>query len=91
MPLLAKVLTALISSLIARLLMGAGLSILTYKWVEELLDELIRKAQNSLNSIPEFTLALVKLTELDLCISMLIGTVKLLIMIKVARLSIGKA
>lgn len=88
--LLALVLTSLISSLIARVLMSAGLTFITYNWVTEILDELISQAQTSLNTLPLFALSFVKLWQLDVCLSMLLSCVQLIIFIKVARIWVGK-
>lgn len=90
MPLLATVLTSLISSLIARLLLGAGLTFITYEWVSDVLDNLITQSENSLRSLPNFALSFAKLWEIDECLSMIISTVELVIFINVARSMIGK-
>lgn len=90
MPLLATVLTSLISSLIARLLLGAGLTFITYEWVSDVLDTLISQSENSLRSLPNFALSFAKLWEIDECLSMIISTVELVIFINVARSMIGK-
>lgn len=90
MPALAMLLTALISSLLARVLLGAGLTFFTYSWVEDVLDDLISQAQRSMNQLPEFALSMIKLWELDVCFSMLLSTVQVLIFVKVAKIFIGK-
>lgn len=91
MPLLAIILTSLISSIIARVLLGAGLTFITYTWVTDILDELIAMVQQSINTLPEFTLSFLKLWDVDVNISMLLSTVQLIIFIKVARLMVGKS
>lgn len=91
MKLLALVLTSLISSLLARVLLGAGLTFITYDWVNEILSKLITQAQSSINSLPIFALSFVKLWDLDICLSMLLSTVQLIIFIKIARVVVGKA
>lgn len=91
MPLLAIILTSLISSIIARVLLGAGLTFITYTWVTDILDELIAMVQQSINTLPEFTLSFLKLWDVDVNIAMLLSTVQLIIFIKVARLMVGKS
>lgn len=91
MPLLAIILTSLISSIIARVLLGAGLTFITYTWVTDILDELIVMVQQSINTLSEFTLSFLKLWDADVNISMLLSTVQLIIFIKVARLMVGKS
>lgn len=90
MKILSVLLVSLISSVIARVLLGAGLTFITYDWVSDVLDDLIEKAQSSFNQLPEFALSMAKLWELDICFSMLLSTVQVLIFVKVARLFIGK-
>ena len=90
MKVLALLLTTLISSIIARVLLGAGLTFITYEWVSDVLDDLISQAQRSMNQLPEFALSMAKLWELDLCFSMLLSSVQVIIFVKVARLFIGK-
>jgi len=87
---LVFILTSLISSVIARVLLGAGFTVITYKWVEEILDDLVTEAQNSINDFPEFALSIFKLWQLDICISMLLSTVQLIIFIKIAKIYLGK-
>jgi len=89
--LLALVLTSLISSVIARVLMGAGLTFITYNWVTDILDDLILESQKSLNSLPEIALSFSKLLELDICLSMILSTIQLVLFIKCARLWVGKS
>lgn len=91
MPLLAIILTSLISSIVARVLLGAGLTFITYTWVTDILDELIAMVQQSINTLPEFTLSFLKLWDVDVNIAMLLSTVQLIIFIKVARLMVGKS
>ena len=91
MPLLALVLTSLISSFLARVFLGAGLTFITYSWVSTILDDLIATVQQSINTLPEFALSFLKLWDVDLNISMLLSTVQLILFIKVARLMIGKS
>lgn len=90
MPLLAMVLTSLISSFLARVFLGAGLTFITYEWVSQILDKLIEDAQTSLNELPEFALSFAKLWEIDVCVSMMLSTIQLIIFINVARVIIGK-
>jgi Protein of unknown function (DUF2523) len=89
--LLALVLTSLISSVIARVLMGAGLTFITYNWVTDILNDLIVEAQKSLDNLPEIALSFSKLLTLDLCLSMLLSTIQLVLFIKCARLWVGKS
>lgn len=90
MPLLAMVLTSLIASLLARVLLGAGLTFFTYNWVNDVLNDLIAQAQTSINQLPAFALSILNLWGIDVCIAMMLSTVQILIFVKVARVFVGK-
>lgn len=90
MPLLALVLTSLVSSLLARVLLGAGLTVITHEWVSDVFDQAVNDMERSLNSLPDFSLSLLKLLEVDVCISMILSTVQMVLLIKSARFIIGK-
>lgn len=83
------ILTSIVSSLLARVLLGAGLTLITFPFVKDLLEELIDKAQSSINQLPAFSLSLLKLLEIDLCISMLISAVQVLLFVKLSKAIIG--
>lgn len=83
------ILTSIISSLLARVLLGAGLTLITFPFIEELLDQLIDKSQTALNQLPAFSLSLLKLLEIDVCISMLISAVQVLLFVKLSKTIIG--
>jgi hypothetical protein len=51
---------------------------------------LIDKVDDSLNNMLDFALAFAKLLGIDLCLSMILSTIQLIILIKVARVIIGK-
>lgn len=82
-------LTSIVSSLIARVLLGAGLTLITFPFVEEILDELIDKAQSSISQLPSFALSLLKLLEIDVCLSMILSTVQVLLFVKLAKTIVG--
>lgn len=90
MPLLAFLLTSLISSLIARVLLGAGLTVITHSWVSDIFDKAINDMQRSLNALPDWSLSMLKFFEVDVCISMILSTVQIVLFIKTARFIVGK-
>ena len=86
---LGIILTSLISSLIARVLLGAGLTLVTFPFVSDLLDQLIQSAQTNLNYLPSFALSFLKLLEVDKCISIILSAVQVLIYVKLAKVIVG--
>lgn len=86
---LGIILTSLISSLIARVLLGAGLTLVTFPFVSDLLDGLINSAQTNLNHLPAFALSFLKLLQVDKCLSIVLSAVQVLIYVKLAKVIVG--
>lgn len=86
---LGIILTSLISSVIARILLGAGLTLVTFPYISDLLDQLIQSAQSSLNYLPAFALSFLKLLQVDKCISIILSAVQVLIYVKLAKVIVG--
>lgn len=82
-------LTSLVSSLIARVLLGAGLTLVTFPFVSDLLDDLISSAQSSLNQLPAFALGILAVLEIDVCISIILSAVQVLVFVKLAKTIVG--
>lgn len=91
MPVIAFILVSLISSIVARVLLGAGLTFFTYTWVNDVLDDLIIKAQTSLNTLPEFAISMIRLWNLDVCFSMVLSTIQIIIFVRIAKVFVGKS
>ncbi|AXH73180.1 MAG: DUF2523 domain-containing protein [Inoviridae sp.] len=86
---LGIILTSIISSLLARVLLGAGLTLLTFPFVSELLDSLIQTAETNINQLPAFALSFLKLLEIDKCLSIILSAVQVLIYVKLAKVIVG--
>lgn len=86
---LGIILTSLISSLLARVLLGAGLTLFTFPFVEDLLDQLIQQAESNLNSLPTFALSILKTLEIDKCISIILSAVQVLLYVRLAKVIVG--
>ncbi len=86
---LGIILTSIISSLLARILLGASLTLLTFPFVSDLLDQLIDLAETNLNQLPAFSLSMMKLLELDKCLSIILSAVQVLIYVKLAKVIVG--
>lgn len=89
--LLTFILTSLVSSLIARLLLGAGLSIVTYKFINELVDQAKLAIGSALHSLPADVLSFIQLLKIDLCLSILMSAIAIAAYIKSAKIFIGKS
>lgn len=89
--LLTFILTSLVSSLIARLLLGAGLSIVTYKFINDLVDQAKFAIGSALHSLPSDVLSFIQLLKIDLCLSILMSAIAIAAYIKSAKIFIGKS
>lgn len=89
--LLTFILTSLVSSLIARLLLGAGLSIVTYKFINDLVDQSKLAIGSALHSLPSDVLSFIQLLKIDLCLSILMSAIAIAAYIKSAKIFIGKS
>ncbi|ENV60175.1 MULTISPECIES: DUF2523 family protein [Acinetobacter] len=89
--LLTFILTSLVSSLIARLLLGAGLSIVTYKFINDLVDQAKLAIGSALHSLPSDVLSFIQLLKIDLCLSILMSAIAIAAYIKSAKIFIGKS
>ena len=89
--LLTFILTSLVSSLIARLLLGAGLSIVTYKFINDLVDQAKSAIGSALHSLPSDVLSFIQLLKIDLCLSILMSAIAIAAYIKSAKIFIGKS
>ena len=89
--LIALVLTSLISSLIARLLLGAGLSIITYSFINDLVDKAKVAIGTAFNSLPSDVLSLLQLLKIPLCFSVIMSAIGIAAFIKSAKIMIGKS
>ena len=83
------ILSSIISSFLARVFLGAGLALLTYPFVSDLLNSLIDSAQTNINQLPAFALSMMKLLELDKCVSIILSAVQVLIYVKLAKVIVG--
>lgn len=88
---IALVLTSLVSSLIARLLLGAGLSVITFSFINDLVENAKIAVGNAFMSLPNDILSLLQLLKIPLCVSVIMSAIGIAAFVKSAKIIIGKA
>lgn len=89
--LIASVLTVLSRYLFARLLVGAGLTVITYTAINSLVDRFKDMLQGYLNNLPQSVVYVFDILNFDFYLSVVISAYSLAITIKSAKIFIGKA
>lgn len=88
---LIRVLIWFASSLVARLLLGAGLALVSYSFI----NDLVAQAQNAVGSyiggLPSDVLGLISLLKIPQAISVVLSAVGIAAFIKSTKLAIGKS
>lgn len=89
-PLLITILTTFAGSLIARLLLGAGLAIFTFSWINDLVADVRIEIATLWGGLPADVLGLASILKIPQAISVLISALVLAAFIKTTKLMIGK-
>ncbi len=88
---LITILTAFASSLVARMLLGAGLAIFTYNFV----DDLVLQAQNEmhglLNNLPSDIIGLISILKVPQALSVIMSALGVAAFIKTSKVFLGRA
>ena len=88
---LITILTSFAASLVARLLLGAGLAIYTLNFV----DDLVAQAQNEmiglLNNLPSDVLGLISILKIPQALSVIMSAVAVSAFIKTSKVFLGRA
>ena len=88
---LITILTAFVSSLVARMLLGAGLAIFTYNFV----DDLVLQAQNEmhglLNNLPSDIIGLISILKVPQALSVIMSALGIAAFIKTSKVFLGRA
>lgn len=89
--LLIGILTAFAGGLVARLLLGAGLAIFTYNFV----DDMVLQAQNAmgglLNNLPSDILGLISILKIPQGLSVYMSAIGVAAFIKTSKVFLGRA
>lgn len=90
-PILISILTTFAGSLVARLILGAGLAVFTYNFV----DNLVSMAQNAMGdllySLPSDIIGLISILKIPQGLSVIMSAMGFVAFIKSAKVFLGKA
>lgn len=88
---LIPILSAFAASLVARLMLGAGLAFFTYSFV----DDLVAQAQNEmtglLNNLPSDIIGLISILKVPQALSVVMSAMGIAAVIKTTKVFIGQA
>ncbi|MFW1958245.1 DUF2523 family protein [Acinetobacter guillouiae] len=79
----------LINSLILRLTVGAGLTLISFHFVNDLMNTAQEMVKTSLYGLPSVALGFIRLYQIDKCISVILSALTLAAYIKTARVFVG--
>lgn len=88
---LLSVLTFIVSSAIAKALLGAGLAIVTYYWVDGLVQQAQVQVGVYLNGLPADVFKLASIAKIPQAFSVIMSAVGIASFIKVSKIAIGRA
>lgn len=88
---LIVILTAFASSLVAKLMLGAGLAFLSYTWI----NDLVLQAQNSMlglySNIPSDIMGVLGILKIPQALSIIMSAMGMAAFIKSSKIALGKA
>lgn len=88
--LLITILTAFASSLVARLLLGAGLAFVTYTWINDLVLNIQLEIGHLFNGLPADFLGLISILKIPQAVSVVISALGLAAFIKTSKVVLGR-
>lgn len=88
---LIVILTTLIGSVIARVLLGAGLAIFTYNWIQGEIADAQSAVGSLLGSLPADVVGLIGLAKIPQALSVVMSAIGVAAFIKTSKIFIGKA
>lgn len=88
---LIQILAAFASSLVARLLLGAGLAFFTYDWINDLVESAQNEMAGLLNNLPSDVLGLISILKLPQALSVVISALGVAAFIKSSKVFLGRA
>lgn len=88
---LVTILIAFTSSLVARLLLGAGLAFLSYTWVTDLVEQLQNEMIGLFNNLPSDVLGLISILKIPQALSVIMSAIAISAFIKTSKVFLGRA
>ena len=91
MQFLVPILIAFASSLVARMLMGAGLALFTYNWIDGLVEDVQNEMMGLFNNIPADLLGLLSILKIPQALSVILSAIGIAAFVKASKVFLGKA
>lgn len=91
MQFLVPILIAFASSLVARMLMGAGLAFFTYSWIMGLVEDAQNEMTGLFNNIPSDLLGLLSILKIPQALSVILSAIGIAAFLKASKVFLGKA
>lgn len=88
---LLGLLSSLIASFLARILLGAGLTFFTYSFVSRMTDEAKERIAHLMNGLPADVLGIISILQVDASISVILSALSVSAFVKAAKVVVGKA
>lgn len=88
---LVMILSSFASSLVARLIIGAGLVIYTYNFVDDLVAQAQNQIAHLLNGLPADVLGLISILKLPQSLSIIMSALGFAAFIKTTKVFLGRA
>lgn len=88
---LIVVISAIVSSLIARMLLGAGLAILSFNWINDLVNDAISAMQGFLYNLPADIIGILSIIMIPQALSVVMSAYGIAAFVRTAKVFIGKA
>lgn len=87
---LIQILVAFAASFFARVLLGAGLTIYTYKLISDLVTKLQNQLSTYLYALPSDALAFIHILKIDFYISALMSAYTIVAFVKATKVFVGR-
>lgn len=84
-------LAAFASSLVARMLLGAGLAFFTYTWITDLVSNAQNEMYGLMNNLPSDILGLISILKLPQALSVVMSAIAIAAFVKSAKVFLGRA
>lgn len=88
---LIQILIAFASSLVARLILGAGLAFFTYRQIDSIIADIQAEIGNLLGGLPADILGLISIMKIPQSLSVVLSALGLAAFIKSSKMFLGRA
>jgi hypothetical protein len=88
---LIPILAAFASSLVARLLLGAGLIFYVYNWIDDLVQQAQQQMQGLLNNLPSDIIGLISILKVPQSLGVVMSAIGIVAFIKSTKVFLGRA